>query len=74
MSLCIINEMLGKSDKGDRTILRIFVPMRALARLRIGVCASAPPLRTLESKQNTRVQGRSPGKIFVFGFGFGAIS
>ena len=24
MSLCIINEMLGKSDKGDRTILKIF--------------------------------------------------
>ena len=50
-----------KSDKGDQTILRIFIPMRR-KRL-IGACASAPPLRTLETKQNTRVQGRSPGKI-----------
>ena len=74
MSLCIINEMLGKSDKGDQTILRIFIPMRALARLRIGACAKRRRFALWKPKQNTRVQGRSPGKIFVFGFGFGAIS
>ena len=49
--------------------------MQALARLRIGVCeASAPPLRTLETKATYQGPGEEPQKYFVFWFVFGAIS
>ena len=75
MSFCIINEMLGKSDKGDRTILRIFVPMRR-KRPHWGV-RRAPPLRTLETKAKYQGPGAEPREnfcicIWIWGYFLGS--